>query len=44
MEKRLGIKVSLSSDGKTVAIGSPWSDKNGEHSGNDRVFRIEPEE
>eukprot|EP00579_Thalassiosira_antarctica_P015616 CAMPEP_0201947324 /NCGR_PEP_ID=MMETSP0903-20130614/54883_1 /ASSEMBLY_ACC=CAM_ASM_000552 /TAXON_ID=420261 /ORGANISM="Thalassiosira antarctica, Strain CCMP982" /LENGTH=688 /DNA_ID=CAMNT_0048490463 /DNA_START=96 /DNA_END=2163 /DNA_ORIENTATION=- len=33
-----GISVSLSADGKTVAIGSPW---NGNESGQVRVFNIE---
>ena len=37
-----GMSVSLSADGRTVAIGSDWNDDNGEKSGHVRVFnRIE---
>ena len=35
-----GKSVSLSSDGKTVAIGAPYSD-NGEDSGHVRVYQID---
>jgi hypothetical protein len=34
-----GISVSLSSDGKTVAIGAPFNDGNGSNSGQTRVFQ-----
>ena len=33
----LGISVSLSSDGKTIAIGAPFNDGNGEEAGHVRV-------
>ncbi len=36
-----GISVSLSGDGKTVAIGSDWNDDNGTYSGHVRVFVTE---
>ncbi len=35
-----GNSVSLSSDGRTVAIGAPWNDDNGSYSGHVRVFNI----
>ena len=34
-----GYSVSLSSDGKTVAIGAPENDGNGDHSGHVRIFQ-----
>ena len=37
----LGYSVSLAADGKTVAIGAPDNDGNGEDSGNVRVFNVE---
>ena len=37
-----GCSVSLSSDGKTVAVGSDWNDDNGVKSGHVRVFNIGP--
>jgi hypothetical protein len=36
-----GVSVSLSADGKTVAIGSFWNDDNGLNSGQVRVFVVE---
>ena len=36
-----GVSVSLSADGKTVAIGSFWNDDNGLDSGHVRVFVVE---
>jgi hypothetical protein len=36
-----GYSVSLSADGNTVAIGSPWNDDNGSLSGHVRVFVLE---
>ena len=36
-----GRSVSLSSDGKTVAIGAPKNDENGSDSGHVRVFKID---
>ena len=36
-----GWSVSLSSDGKTIAIGVPYYDKNGTDSGHTRVFKID---
>lgn len=38
-----GYSVSLSSDGKAVAIGSPYADDNGYTAGHVRVFRLEEE-
>jgi hypothetical protein len=35
-----GQSVSLSADGNTVAIGSPWNDDNGGYSGHVRVFAL----
>ncbi|MDW3211047.1 MAG: YDG domain-containing protein [Reichenbachiella sp.] len=35
-----GSSISLSSDGKTIAIGAPYNDGNGEDSGHTRVFRL----
>ena len=37
-----GCSVSLSSDGKTVAVGSDWNDDDGVKSGHVRVFNIGP--
>ncbi|HLW42709.1 MAG TPA: T9SS type A sorting domain-containing protein [Flavobacterium sp.] len=34
-----GSKVSLSSDGTTVAIGSPWNNDNGKVAGHVRIFK-----
>jgi hypothetical protein len=34
-----GYSVSLSSDGKTVAIGAPGNDGNGSGSGHVRIFQ-----
>jgi hypothetical protein len=34
-----GRSVSLSSDGKTVAVGAPWNDGNGVWSGHVRIFQ-----
>ena len=40
-----GQSVSLSSDGKTVAIGAPYNDNdNGDNSGNVRVFKLNENE
>ena len=39
-----GWSVSLSSDGKTIAVGSEWNADNGEKSGHVRVFNIGPTE
>jgi hypothetical protein len=36
---KFGTSVSLSSDGKTVAIGAPWNDGNGVNSGHVRIFQ-----
>jgi len=36
-----GLSVSLSADGNTVAVGSPWNDDNGNGSGHVRVFVLE---
>jgi hypothetical protein len=36
-----GWSVSLSADGNTVAISSPWNDENGDVSGQVRVYRID---
>jgi hypothetical protein len=36
-----GASVSLSADGMTVAIGSPWNAENGVESGQVRVYRID---
>jgi hypothetical protein len=33
-----GVSVSLSADGNTVAIGSPWNDDNGSDAGHVRVY------
>merc|ERR1712070_919844 len=38
---RSGRSVSLSSDGKTVAIGAPYNDGNGHESGHVRIFTYE---
>ena len=38
-----GYSVSLSSDGKAVAIGSPYADDNGYTAGHVRVFHLEEE-
>ena len=35
-----GRSVSLSNDGRTVAIGAPYNDGNGSYSGHGRVFNI----
>mmetsp|Transcript_2280 Transcript_2280/g.4349 ORF Transcript_2280/g.4349 Transcript_2280/m.4349 type:complete len:325 (+) Transcript_2280:88-1062(+) len=40
-ENYLGHSLSLSGKGKTVAIGAPWNDSNGEQSGLARVYRID---
>ncbi|HLW41254.1 MAG TPA: T9SS type A sorting domain-containing protein, partial [Flavobacterium sp.] len=37
-----GSSVSLSSDGKTVAIGAPYNDGNGNNSGHVRVYELRP--
>ena len=37
---RTGWSVSLSSDGKSVAVGSPYNDDNGADAGNARVFSV----
>jgi len=39
-----GHSVSLSSDGKTLAIGATWNDGNGYNSGHTRVFRFDGKE
>ena len=36
-----GWSVSLSADGMTVAVGSPFNGDNGDYSGNVRVFVLE---
>jgi hypothetical protein len=36
-----GYSVSLSSDGKTVAIGAPYNDGNGSNSGHVRVYKVD---
>jgi hypothetical protein len=36
-----GVSISLSADGKKVAIGSDWNDDNGATSGHVRVFVME---
>jgi gliding motility-associated-like protein len=36
---QLGISVSLSSDGNTVAIGAPFNDANGSNAGHVRVYK-----
>ncbi|GFH52428.1 hypothetical protein CTEN210_08904 [Chaetoceros tenuissimus] len=38
-----GSSVSLSSDGRTVAIGAPGNDKNGYYSGHVRVYKLVPD-
>jgi hypothetical protein len=38
-----GSSVSLSSDGKTVAIGAPGNDENGYYSGHVRVYNLVPD-
>ncbi len=35
---RVGYSVSLSTDGKTVAIGIPYNDGSGDYSGHVRIF------
>ena len=37
----LGWGISLSADGRTLAVGSPWNDSNGGNSGIVRVYNIE---
>jgi len=37
--ERCGESISLSNDGKTLVVGSPWNDYSGETSGLVRVFR-----
>ena len=36
-----GASVSLSSDGKTVAIGAPFNDGNGDNAGHVRIYKLE---
>ena len=36
-----GVSVSLSSDGKTIAVGSLWNNDNGDKSGHVRVFSVD---
>ena len=38
-----GYSVSLSGDGKTVAIGAPLNDGNGSNSGHARVYELDPD-
>ena len=40
-DDHLGLSVSLSADGNTVAISSPFNDDNGYSSGHVRVFVLE---
>ena len=37
----LGWSVSLSADGETLVVGSPWNDNNGSNSGCVQVFKVE---
>jgi len=40
-EAKFGLSVSISDDGKTIAIGAPFNDgKNGEDSGHVRIYRL----
>ena len=42
-DDRLGIGVSMSADGATVAIGASWNDDSGDKSGHVRVYQIDSE-
>ena len=37
---RLGVSVSLSNDGSTIAIGAPDNDGNGPNSGHTRIYHL----
>ena len=39
--ERFGYSVSLSSDGRTVAIGAPFNNGNGLHAGQVRIYKLE---
>ena len=35
-----GFSIAMSSDGKTLAIGAPWNDDNGEDAGHVRIYEL----
>ena len=35
-----GLSIAMSSDGKTLAIGAPWNDDNGEDAGHVRIYEL----
>ena len=39
-----GFSISMSSDGSTIAIGSPGNDENGENAGHVRIFEFQAED
>ena len=40
-DDEFGTSVSLSDDGKTLAVGAPNNDENGDYSGHVRVYRMD---